>query len=317
MSRERPLRIAHFVPSEPYDKVPLFTSTRKLLTERQELEYLTDASVITPQQLASFLTQLPQQTVLHAPLTTPELTPAPTGIRVPSPPIQPLTERFQATPINEKASPFVHPAPSPGPPPPAYASSASVATASALYEYHPTDQGDLAIQPNDRIFITEFMNADWAKGRNERTGLEGIFPRSYVAIVDEKTRMAPPAPPSAPGSYGNMPLEVSQGGAGPVAGKPSKFEEHGKKFGKKLGNASKYTLHLFTITLSRIALTYGSNLRRRSNNGFKGRQRPLLVTFHIAQIRIISDLLKLTKSGGLAGRCSQRLRMWTKRWLLF
>ena len=46
----------------------------------------------------------------------------------------------------------------------------SIAMASALCLYTPSDAGDLAIQPNDRIVITEFMNADWAKGRNERIG---------------------------------------------------------------------------------------------------------------------------------------------------
>ena len=139
---------------------------------------------------------------------------------------------------NEKANPIFHPAPSPLAPPPSYASTAAVATASALYEYHPTDAGDLAIQPDDRIFITEFMNADWAKGRNDRTGLEGIFPRSYVAIIDEKSKVpvSIPPTPTSQNNYGNMPLEVSQGGSS-TPGKPSKFEEHGKKFGRKMGNA--------------------------------------------------------------------------------
>lgn len=111
------------------------------------------------------------------------------------------------------------------------------------------------------------MNADWAKGRNERTGLEGIFPRSYVNILDEK----PPQqsygynggsygarPPTTTGgtSYGNMPMEVSQSGGGGGAqggGKESKLGANGKKFGKKLGNASEYIsypcLILSTITV--------------------------------------------------------------------
>jgi LAS seventeen-binding protein 1/2 len=40
--------------------------------------------------------------------------------------------------------------------------------------------------------------------------------------------------------YGNMPLAVSQSGSTmPTEGrKPSKFEENGKKFGKKMGNAA-------------------------------------------------------------------------------
>lgn len=69
--------------------------------------------------------------------------------------------------------------------------------------------------------------------------MEGIFPRSYVNVIGEKGA-APPPP--APTNYGNMPLEVSQSASGPAQpgpdGKnPSKFEEHGKKFGKKMGNA--------------------------------------------------------------------------------
>ncbi|KAL8661191.1 MAG: hypothetical protein Q9168_008410 [Polycauliona sp. 1 TL-2023] len=85
------------------------------------------------------------------------------------------------------------------------------------------------------------MNADWAKGKNERTGQEGIFPRSYVQIIDEKSAMAPPQTPGAStsGGYGNVPLDVAQSGSATPGGKgQSKFNEHGKKFGKKMGNAA-------------------------------------------------------------------------------
>lgn len=202
----------------------------------QELEFLTDSSVITPQQLSSFLSQLPNQTVLHAPLSSPAPTPAPNQTSPISPP---PVNQLANTSLNEKQGNFYAPSPSPALPPPAYASSASLATASALYEYHPSDAGDLAILPNDRVFITEFMNADWAKGRNERTGSEGIFPRSYVSIVDEKNGMAahqPPPPPMQP-TYGNMPVDVSQSGSSSMPAKESKLNANGKKFGKKMGNA--------------------------------------------------------------------------------
>ena len=84
------------------------------------------------------------------------------------------------------------------------------------------------------------MNADWAKGRNERTGSEGIFPRSYVAIVDEKSATGPhqPPPPPTQSNYGNMPLDVSQSGSSSTPGKESKLNANGKKFGKKMGNAA-------------------------------------------------------------------------------
>lgn len=71
--------------------------------------------------------------------------------------------------------------------------------------------------------------------------MEGIFPRSYVNVINEKGAMAPPPPPT---NYGNMPLEVSQSGSsvnGPSdPAQRSKFEQGGKKFGKKLGNAGMY-----------------------------------------------------------------------------
>lgn len=60
--------------------------------------------------------------------------------------------------------------------------------------------------------------------------MEGIFPRSYVNVLDEKA-VAPPT------NYGNMPLEVSQSGSSSTPDKNGKFEQHGKKFGKKMGNA--------------------------------------------------------------------------------
>ena len=53
---------------------------------------------------------------------------------------------------------------------------------------------------------------------------------------------APVAIPVAPQptNYGNMPLEVSQSGSTPSGG-GNKFGAHGKKFGKKLGNAGLYS----------------------------------------------------------------------------
>ncbi|EER25839.1 hypothetical protein D8B26_004043 [Coccidioides posadasii str. Silveira] len=178
-------------------------TNRSLRTIKTELEFLCDSSVITPGQLSSILSQLPSQTQLHAPL--PQST-ADTGFTPPSVP------------------------------PPSYASAPPVlCMASALYAYTPTDAGDLALQANDRIQVLEHMNNDWWRGRNERTSMEGIFPRTYVTIIDEKPAAIPPQPTN----YGNMPLEVANSGSSSQAGrKPSKFEENGKKFGKKMGNAA-------------------------------------------------------------------------------
>lgn len=110
------------------------------------------------------------------------------------------------------------------------------------------------------------MNSDWAKGRNERTHQEGIFPRSYVNIVEEKSNshgMPPPPTPQRETNYGNMPLAVSQtGGGGGGGGPPSKVEENGKKFGKKLGNAGTlyFWFYLYIYFLCLCGCLTGSQL---------------------------------------------------------
>lgn len=77
------------------------------------------------------------------------------------------------------------------------------------------------------------MNADWAKGRNERSGGEGIFPRSYVTVtvLDEKAA----AGVGYGNGTGNGMVEGEQGGGAGAGG--GKLNEQGKKFGKKMGNA--------------------------------------------------------------------------------
>lgn len=159
-------------------------------------------------------------------------TPPPSSISNPVP-IQNLS-------LNEKRSDYYAPSPAPALPPPAYATAAppTIATASALYEYNPTDAGDLPLLPNDRILVTEYMNTDWAKGRNDRTGAEGIFPRTFIKVLDEKSNFSTGARYNKPSNYGNVPLDVSQGNSGGATeGKESKLNENGKKFGKKMGNA--------------------------------------------------------------------------------
>jgi LAS seventeen-binding protein 1/2 len=152
---------------------------------------------------------------------------------------------------NEKQNGYYNPPTSAVAPPPAYgtpalpppAPVAPVLTyAVALYAYNATDAGDLSLQQNDRVAVSEYMNAEWWKGRNERTGQEGIFPRSYVRV--EERGMPPPAPggygnvPPAPSGYGNMPMDVSQGAAAPPGAEDPKKKGAASKIGGKLGNAA-------------------------------------------------------------------------------
>ena len=62
-----------------------------------------------------------------------------------------------------------------------------------------------------------------------------------MAIVDEKGH---PPPPPMQSNYGNMPLDVASSSQPP--GKNSKFNENGKKFGKKMGNAGMWEFMLLS-----------------------------------------------------------------------
>lgn len=209
--------------------LPSLPPSNFALTLTKELEYLVDVNAINPQQVSEIIAKLPSPSNSKAPLSNE----APKAQNTPTPTLPTNTEKQPWT-LPSSALPQL--------PPPAYAHAlipATLATATAIYQYNPSDSGDLAIMPKDRISITEFMNADWAKGRNERTHSEGIFPRSYVEIVDEKSTHAVPQHPQ-PSNYGNMPLDVSQGSSNPSGGKDSKLGQNANKFGKKLGNASKF-----------------------------------------------------------------------------
>jgi hypothetical protein len=157
-----------------------------------------------------------------------------------------ITDRFSNIHFNGKQNIPQEPSPSPAPPP-SYGAPQSdppqLAFATALYAYNPTDSGDCALQPNDRIAVLEYTNAEWWKGRNERTKQEGIFPRNYVKVEEEKS------------GYGNLPLEVSQGETNGSGGQgPSKMQQQGKKFGKKLGNAAIFGA--VSVTLCRDSSEY-------------------------------------------------------------
>jgi len=231
----------------PAEEMQTAMVNRSIRTIKAELEYLCDASVITPQVLSNLLSQIPSQTALHAPISVGAVPSATAAAQISQPPSAAMnnlnlqnsrTNSAATNNFNEKQNYYNPPAQSPQPPPPAYntppppqANWPALAEATALYAYSSPDAGDLELQPNDRVNVTEYMNAEWWKGKNMRTGREGIFPRSYVR-VEEKAAQAPQG-----SNYGNVPLDVSQVGDG--SGKaPNKTAEMGKKFGSKLGNAA-------------------------------------------------------------------------------
>lgn len=228
----------------PAEEMNTANVNRSIRTIKAELEYLCDASILSPQALNDLLSRIPSQTALHAPISVgavPSAVNAPTSpVHSPLPPTSSLNnlslnnQRNGSTNgnYNEKSE-YFQPSSTPQPPPaynnapPPAANWPPLAQATALYAYNSTDAGDLALQPNDHVTVTEYMNAEWWKGRSTRTGQEGIFPRSYVKVIDEK---GPPQQNNTTNNYGNMPLEVSEQGNG-ESKIPSKAGEQGKKFG--------------------------------------------------------------------------------------
>ncbi|KAF3927360.1 Intersectin-2 [Orbilia brochopaga] len=225
-------------------------AARAVRSIRNELEFLTDTGHITHDQLMTILANLPAS---DTPASLPSsdssrgsAAPAPAPVQIQQTPAAIPTPVSSATPVhvptyNEKAD--VAPAPAYTAAPPAYTHPPTLSVVTALYPYTATDAGDLALNVNDTINVTEYVNADWWRGVNPSTGQTGIFPKNYVKAA---------TPAAASGGekegygYGNLPLQVANGGSsqqpqqpqGQQPEEPSKFGEQGKKFGKKLGNAA-------------------------------------------------------------------------------
>ncbi|GAB7341451.1 hypothetical protein MBLNU457_7690t1 [Dothideomycetes sp. NU457] len=217
---------------------------RSIRAIKAELEFLTDAAVISPQTLSHLLSQIPAQTALHAPISVGAVPTAAPMAGAPEPPRSPMANLSMNEKNNnnwsEKQNQNSWSQSSQAmPPPPAYGASSAppaLAHATALYAYRGEDAGDLELQAGDKIAVTEYMNAEWWKGVSSRSGAEGIFPRSYVRVEEEKAPMQQQQQQSGMG-YGNAPLETSGMGSG-TGNVPGKGQEMGKKFGKKLGNAA-------------------------------------------------------------------------------
>lgn len=128
-----------------------------------------------------------------------------------------------------------------------------IAHARALYRYAASDARDVSFEKDDKVAVHEYMNADWWMGQNMRTGKEGIFPRNYVLVETENKAPVPqygypqqpgyaqnggPPPQQNPYNAHVPPMAVSEGGQPSENGEPSKAQQYGKKFGKKMGNAA-------------------------------------------------------------------------------
>jgi hypothetical protein len=217
-------------------------TNRSLRIVRNELEFLVESGVITPGQYHTIITNIPTPNGTSAhPANNVAVAVVPDT--PPTYPMQNLNLNGQQKQDEKTGAGYYAETPNTNQGPPAYpvapavpAGPPALSYAMSLYQYNAQDAGDLAMMPNDRIAVTEYMNAEWWRGKNERTGQEGIFPRSYVKPEENKAFAPSPSPAPQPHPYGdNMELQVANSGGNKV---PGKGEEMGKKFGKKLGNAA-------------------------------------------------------------------------------
>ncbi|KAI6717174.1 hypothetical protein JHW43_000349 [Diplocarpon mali] len=258
---------------DPEQRQKIINNNRSLRNIKNELESLAEHGAITDEVYDTIMSALPAESPLggstrNNPVATTPVAPTPA---VPNPAATPSPAPVAAlsnlqlnrdTPPSDAPPAYrtpALPAHSPAPPP----MKAEIARATAQYRY--SEPGDCNFEPGDQISILEYMNQDWWLGKNLRTGLEGVFPATYVTLVpmqnmymnphgvygNEKgyagypaqhapppppQQMQPPAPgPSNPYNSSVPPMAIAEQ---PTDDKSSKGSEMGKKFGKKLGNAA-------------------------------------------------------------------------------
>ncbi|AEO54766.1 hypothetical protein MYCTH_2313954 [Thermothelomyces thermophilus ATCC 42464] len=246
-------------------------TNRSLRLIKKELESLLEKGVISDSAFDSINALLPAESPLSGPgprsnnptpappADSPASTAAPPSYAqsTASPPSLPARNNSAAPPQKQQQQQQQPPPPPPQPEKPV------LVYARALYRYTAGDARDCSFERDDRLAVHEYMNADWWLGKNLRTGQEGIFPRNYVVVVEEAHQKAaaqpPPAPvassyqqpqyaaPASASGYPVSPVPVHGYSAAPPPGQQqqgeesgggSKLGEHGKKFGKKLGNAA-------------------------------------------------------------------------------
>ena len=234
----------------------------------QELENLLEKGVLTEDVFASIHRLLPAEGTLSGAGAA--------SAGLPTPATTPSNHHAAPPPYSHTNSGGAAPPPLPGRKTAEPPAKPVIARCRALYQYAAQDSRDCSFEKGDRLAVYEKMNADWWLGLNERTKEEGIFPKAYVEEEqtgssggwgNEKAAAAPagsiyPGQSQQGGGYGGYPpppgranpynahappmamANTSYGGNGQgqmqqqQPQQPSKMEENGTKFGKKLGNAA-------------------------------------------------------------------------------
>jgi hypothetical protein len=242
------------------DRQRIIENNRSLRNIKNELETLLEKGVISEEVFDSISSQLPAEAALSSTPTPRALPPRnPPSVRGPAASVAAAASAFTNLHISPAVATNPPPAYSQTPPPalPARNTPAApppekpvLAHARALYKYDAADARDVALDRDDRVAVYDYVNDQWWMGRNLRTGNEGIFPKTYVLVENDKQAAPRPPPPPVPGSSMAPVAAATLGNVGgPPAqqapydpnapqgepAQPSKLEQNGKKIGKKLG----------------------------------------------------------------------------------
>ncbi|EGX96117.1 SH3 domain protein [Cordyceps militaris CM01] len=241
------------------DRQTIMEVNRSLRNIKTELENLLEKGVIDENVFDTIHASLPPESSVSGPLRTTSNTNGASANTSPAardngPTYTPPTQGLQTAHLGNSTSPVppsYNDTPAPGVPPRGGSGKPTLTTARALYRYGATDARDLTFEKDDIIAVYEYMNQDWWMGMNQRTGQEGIFPRSYVLPEQDNKApggYGPPQPqygyPAGPPQQQNPynanvpPMAVAEGGQAEGGAGGGKAGELGKKFGKKLGNAA-------------------------------------------------------------------------------
>jgi hypothetical protein len=87
-------------------------------------------------------------------------------------------------------------------------SETKVTLANVNYEYHPKEDNEITLMPNELIIVLEAVDYEWWKGTNSK-GETGLFPRMFVELFDGEEPKLTETTDNSPPELGNEASEVS------------------------------------------------------------------------------------------------------------
>lgn len=76
----------------------------------------------------------------------------------------------------------------------------------ANYDYPPQEEAEIELRKGDLCVVAKPINDPygWLRGTNKNTGTYGVFPGTYVSVVEDFTPLPPPRPPKPSSRRGSL-----------------------------------------------------------------------------------------------------------------